>query len=66
MHKHVLKQVLKLAPKKIVYVSCNPATMARDMLDLKAVYDIGDVQPGDMFPHTFHIESVAKLNKRAG
>jgi 23S rRNA (uracil1939-C5)-methyltransferase len=66
MHKHVLKQILELAPKKIVYVSCNPATMARDMLALKAVYDMDDVQPVDMFPHTFHIESVTKLTKKAG
>jgi 23S rRNA (uracil1939-C5)-methyltransferase len=40
--------------------------MARDMLALKAVYDVDEVQPVDMFPHTFHIESVAKLTKRAG
>jgi 23S rRNA (uracil1939-C5)-methyltransferase len=66
MHKHVLKQVLERAPGKIVYVSCNPATMARDMLALKAVYDVEEVQPVDMFPHTFHIESVAKLTKRTG
>jgi len=66
MHKHVLKQVLARAPGKIVYVSCNPATMARDMLELKALYDVDEVQPVDMFPHTYHIESVAKLTKRAG
>jgi 23S rRNA (uracil1939-C5)-methyltransferase len=65
MHKDVVKQVLKLAPPTIVYVSCNPTTMARDMLDLKATYDVEEVQPVDMFPHTFHIESVARLLKRA-
>ncbi len=64
MHKDVVRQVLKLAPEKIVYVSCNPATMARDVLELKAVYTVEEVQPVDMFPHTFHIESVARLTKR--
>ena len=64
MHKDVLKQVCQLAPEKIVYVSCNPATMARDILELKAVYEVAEVQPVDMFPHTFHIESVARLVKR--
>lgn len=64
MHKDVLKQVCRLAPEKIVYVSCNPATMARDILELKEVYEVAEVQPVDMFPHTFHIESVARLVKR--
>ena len=64
MHKEVVKQVLKLAPKKIVYVSCNPATMARDILELKDIYGVEEVQPVDMFPHTFHIESVARLIKK--
>jgi len=64
MHKHVLKQVCGLAPEKIVYVSCNPATMARDMLELKEVYTLEEVQPVDMFPHTFHIESVARLVRK--
>jgi 23S rRNA (uracil1939-C5)-methyltransferase len=65
MHKDVVKQVLKLAPEKIVYVSCNPATMARDILELKEAYDVDEVQPVDMFPHTFHIESVARLIKKS-
>ena len=64
MHKDVLKKVCKLAPEKIVYVSCNPATMARDLLELKELYEVKEVQPVDMFPHTFHIESVASLVKR--
>jgi 23S rRNA (uracil1939-C5)-methyltransferase len=64
MHKNVVKQVLKLAPEKIVYVSCNPATLARDLLELKDIYDVAEVQPVDMFPHTFHIESVARLEKK--
>jgi 23S rRNA (uracil1939-C5)-methyltransferase len=64
MHKDVVEQVLKLGPEKIVYVSCNPATMARDILTLKDVYALEEVQPVDMFPHTFHIESVARLIKK--
>ena len=64
MHKDVVAQVLKMAPEKIVYVSCNPATLARDVLELKAVYEVEALQPVDMFPHTFHIESVARLVKK--
>ena len=64
MHKDVVKQVLAMAPQKIVYVSCNPATMARDLLELKTAYAVEEVQPVDMFPHTFHVESVARLVKR--
>jgi len=62
MHKDVLENVLNLAPETIVYVSCNPATLARDLEQLKRKYDVLEVQPVDMFPHTFHIESVAKLS----
>lgn len=64
MHKDVVKQVLDLAPDRIVYVSCNPATMARDILELQSRYAVEALQPVDMFPHTFHIESVAGLTKR--
>lgn len=62
MHKDVVDQVIALAPKKIVYVSCNPATLARDLAMLQGRYRAVEVQPVDMFPHTFHIESVALLN----
>ena len=61
MHKDVVKQVLDMAPRRIVYVSCNPATMARDINMIKEAYRVVEVQPVDMFPHTYHIESVAKL-----
>jgi 23S rRNA (uracil1939-C5)-methyltransferase len=61
MHKDVVKQVLALAPPKIVYVSCNPATLARDLGMMKEAYEVLEVQPVDMFPHTFHIEAVALL-----
>jgi 23S rRNA (uracil1939-C5)-methyltransferase len=64
MHKEVVEQVLALGPERIVYVSCNPATLARDVALLKDAYEVIEVQPVDMFPHTFHIESVAKLIKK--
>ncbi len=64
MHKDVLKQVMQTAPQRIVYVSCNPATLARDINTLKDLYRIAEVQPVDMFPHTWHIESVARLERR--
>ncbi len=63
MHQDVVKQVLEIGPQKIVYVSCNPATMARDLGSMKEAYRVVEVQPVDMFPHTFHIESVAALVK---
>jgi 23S rRNA (uracil1939-C5)-methyltransferase len=63
MHQAVVKQILQMAPERIVYVSCNPATMARDISMLKDAYQLIEVQPVDMFPHTYHIESVARLEK---
>ena len=65
MHADVVQTILDLAPKRIVYVSCNPATQARDLQLLSAKYDIIQVQPVDMFPHTFHIENVAELYLKA-
>lgn len=64
IHKDVVKQILEMAPPRIVYVSCNPATMARDFQMIKDHYEVVEVQPVDMFPHTFHIESVARLKKK--
>lgn len=61
MHKDVVGQVLALNAPKIVYVSCNPATLARDLEMLSTQYTVKQVQPVDMFPHTYHIESVALL-----
>lgn len=66
MHKDVVKQVLALGAESIVYVSCNPATLARDLSILKTEYQVLEVQPVDMFPHTFHIETVAKLRRING
>lgn len=56
-----LSSLMKLAPKKIVYISCNPSTLARDLGILKEKYDVLEVQPVDMFPHTYHIETIAML-----
>jgi 23S rRNA (uracil1939-C5)-methyltransferase len=61
MHKDVLAQATALSAKKIVYISCNPATLARDLAVMTTVYDLVEVQPVDMFPHTYHIEAVARL-----
>jgi len=63
MHKDVVKQVLAMEPERIVYVSCNPATLARDAALMKDAYRVAEVQPVDMFPHTFHIEAVARFEK---
>ncbi len=61
MHEKVVAQLLETAPRKIVYVSCNPATQARDLQLLAAKYDVRRIQPVDMFPHTQHVENVAEL-----
>lgn len=59
-----LNSLLKLSPERIVYISCNPSTLARDLFVLKDKYEILEIQPVDMFPHTFHVETVAKLRKK--
>ena len=64
MHPDVVDRVRAICPERIVYVSCNPATMARDLALMKDDYRVDEVQPVDMFPHTFHIESVARLGRR--
>ena len=61
MHPDVVKTILRAAPKRIVYVSCNPATQARDLHDLDQSYRVTCVQPVDMFPHTPHVENVVLL-----
>jgi 23S rRNA (uracil1939-C5)-methyltransferase len=62
----VVKVILKAAPDKIVYVSCNPSTQARDILLMSAGYEVERVQPVDMFPHTHHVENVVLLRKKLG
>ena len=64
MHPDVVKTILRAAPQRIVYVSCNPATQARDLHDLDEQYRVLAVQPVDMFPHTPHVENVVLLEKR--
>ncbi|NVM20774.1 MAG: 23S rRNA (uracil(1939)-C(5))-methyltransferase RlmD [Desulfobacterales bacterium] len=61
MHPDVVKAVRALSPDRIVYVSCNPVTLARDLATLKDDYHVVEVRPVDMFPHTYHIECVARL-----
>lgn len=61
MHPDVVKTILKAAPRRIVYVSCNPASQARDLAMMSEMYSITAVQPVDMFPHTQHVENVCKL-----
>jgi 23S rRNA (uracil1939-C5)-methyltransferase len=61
MHPKMIAQILKIRAPRVVYVSCNPATQARDLHELIAAYNITQVQPFDMFPHTHHIENVVLL-----
>jgi len=64
MHPDVLGKVLSLAPSRILYVSCNPSTLARDLGLMAEAYRVREVQPVDLFPHTTPVESVAGLEKR--
>ena len=61
MHAKVVDLILKIAPERIVYVSCYPATQARDVELLGRVYRVMKIQPVDMFPHTQHVENIALL-----
>jgi 23S rRNA (uracil1939-C5)-methyltransferase len=64
MHTDVINTILFAEPKRIVYVSCNPATQARDLQLLDAKYRVTAIQPVDMFPHTHHVENVVRLERR--
>jgi 23S rRNA (uracil1939-C5)-methyltransferase len=64
MHEDVIQVILNAAPQRIVYVSCNPATQARDLQMLDTLYRVTKIQPVDMFPHTQHVENVVLLEKR--
>jgi 23S rRNA (uracil1939-C5)-methyltransferase len=64
MHEDVVKTIARAAPDKIIYVSCNPSTQARDLLLLSHDYSVASVQPVDMFPHTHHVENVVLLKRK--
>lgn len=64
MHNDVINTILFAAPQRIVYVSCNPATQARDLQLLDVAYKVDKIQPVDMFPHTQHVENVVLLTKK--
>lgn len=64
MHEDVIKVILNASPEKIVYISCNPATQARDLQLLDTKYKVKSIQPVDMFPHTHHVENVVLLEKK--
>ena len=64
MHPDVVKTILRAQPQRIVYVSCNPATQARDLQLLDEQYRVVEVQPVDMFPHTPHVENVVLLTHK--
>jgi 23S rRNA (uracil1939-C5)-methyltransferase len=64
MHEDVVKSIVEAAPEKIVYVSCNPATQARDIALMSDQYQVENIQPVDMFPHTHHVENVVLLRKK--
>ncbi|MBW2066392.1 MAG: 23S rRNA (uracil(1939)-C(5))-methyltransferase RlmD [Deltaproteobacteria bacterium] len=65
MHKDVLSMVMGLSVRRIVYVSCNPSTLARDLGGMAQGYEVTEIQPVDMFPHTYHVECVARLLRRS-
>ncbi|MBL7965478.1 MAG: 23S rRNA (uracil(1939)-C(5))-methyltransferase RlmD, partial [Prolixibacteraceae bacterium] len=64
MDEDVVKKILEAAPDRVVYVSCNPATQARDLALMDEIYQVIRIQPVDMFPHTHHVENVVLLEKR--
>lgn len=64
MHNDVVETIINIGPEKVVYVSCNPATQARDLFVMSSVYKVVKIQPVDMFPHTHHVENVVLLTKK--
>lgn len=64
MHEDVVNVILNARPERIVYVSCNPATQARDLALMDSLYRVEEVQPVDMFPHTLHVENVVRMTRR--
>jgi 23S rRNA (uracil1939-C5)-methyltransferase len=64
MHEDVIKKIITADPERIIYISCNPSTQARDVQMLNEHYNISSVQPVDMFPHTSHVENVVQLIRK--
>ena len=64
MHKDVVAQLISISPARIVYVSCNSATQARDLALMNESYEVVRVQPVDMFPQTHHVENIVLLQRR--
>ncbi len=64
MHEDVTKAIVDARPSRIVYVSCNPATQARDLALMETAYSVSKVQPVDMFPHTHHVENIVLLVRK--
>jgi 23S rRNA (uracil1939-C5)-methyltransferase len=64
MHEKLVQKIIEMAAPRVVYVSCNPATQARDLQLLDPYYKVTAIQPVDMFPHTHHIENVVQLTYR--
>ena len=65
MHAKLVQKILDIAAPTVVYVSCNPATQARDLNKLGEKYEVTKIQPVDMFPHTYHIENVVQLKTKS-
>ena len=65
MHEDVVNMLIRLAAPKIVYVSCNPATQARDVAILSEKYSVEKLQPVDMFPQTYHVENIVLLTLKS-
>ncbi|PKP16903.1 MAG: 23S rRNA (uracil-5-)-methyltransferase RumA, partial [Bacteroidetes bacterium HGW-Bacteroidetes-22] len=65
MHPDVVKRIVEMSPERVVYISCNPATQARDLAQMADQYSIAKVQPVDMFPQTHHVENVVLLLRKS-
>ncbi|MBM3404620.1 MAG: 23S rRNA (uracil(1939)-C(5))-methyltransferase RlmD [Bacteroidetes bacterium] len=66
MHEKVVKKILEIQAERVIYVSCNPATQARDLAMMSSSYNVVQIQPLDMFPHTQHVENIVLLERKAG
>ena len=64
LDKNSINNILKIKPKKIVYISCNPATLIRDLVDFEDIYEVKTIIPVDMFPFTSHVECVALMGRK--